>query len=68
MMNTVGMANYAISLGSTFRRDLVTMFGRYIGQVTLYAAQGLNLAIVNGWLEEPPSYVDRENLVNNPQH
>lgn len=68
MMNTVGMANFSISLGSSIRRDLVTMFGRYIGQVSLYAAQGLNLAIENGWLEEPSSYVDRKELTNNLQH
>lgn len=68
MLNTIGMANYAISLGSTFRRDLLTMYGRYISQVTLYAAKGLDLAIENGWLEEPPSYVDRQSLINQTTH
>lgn len=68
MLNTIGMANYAISLGSTFRKDLVAMYGRYIGQVVLYAAKGLDLAIDNGWLEEPPIYLDRQNLINEKKH
>lgn len=68
MLNTIGMANYAVSLGSAFRRDLVAMYGRYMSELALYAAKGLDLAIENGWLEEPPSYVDRQSLTNRTQH
>jgi hypothetical protein len=66
VLNSIGLANYAVSAGSTFRKDLILMYGRYLAQVTKYAADGIKLAIENKWLEEPPRFVDRKNLITLP--
>lgn len=68
MMSAAGIQNYAISLASSPRKDLALMYGRQIVETTNYANDGLKIMIDNGWLEEPPRYVDRRELVNTSKH
>lgn len=68
MMNEAGIANYAVSLASSPRQDLALMYGKLIVQTADYAKDGLKIMIDNGWLEEPPCYVDRSKLINTSEH
>lgn len=68
MMNAAGIANYAVSLASSPRQDLALMYGKLIVETANYAEDGLKIMIDNGWLEEPPRYVDRDKLVNTSKH
>lgn len=68
MMNAAGIANYAVSLASSPRQDLALMYGKLIVETADYAKDGLKIMIDNGWLEEPPRYVDRSKLVNTSKH
>ncbi|MFD2922972.1 DUF3231 family protein [Halobacillus naozhouensis] len=53
---------YGAALSVVQRRDLAVQYARLIGQIGLYAEDGCNLLIKNGWLEQPPLTDDRENL------
>lgn len=68
MMNAAAIANSAVSLASSPRQDLALMYGRLIAQIAGYANDGIKIMIDNGWLEEPPRYVDRSELVNTTKH
>lgn len=68
MMNAAGIANNAVSMASSPRPDLALMYGRLIAQTADYANEGVKIMIDNGWLEEPPRYVDRSKLVNTTKH
>ncbi|MFX4262077.1 DUF3231 family protein [Pelotomaculum propionicicum] len=68
MMNAAGIANYAISLASSPRRDLASVYGRLIAKTADFANDGFKIMIENGWLEEPPSYIDRTELRNTAKH
>lgn len=45
---------YGASLAVVQRRDLAAQYTRLIGGIGLYAEDGANLMISNGWLEQPP--------------
>jgi hypothetical protein len=68
IMNAAGIANSAVSLSSSPRPDLALMYGRLIAQTADFANDGAKILIDNGWLEEPPRYVDRSKLVNTTKH
>ena len=53
-MNAGGIGNYGASLAASLRLDLATDYARLLTEVGLYAEDGANLLIDNGWLEEPP--------------
>ncbi|MFD1171163.1 DUF3231 family protein [Oceanobacillus picturae] len=61
-MITLGIGFYGISISSNMRRDLVTHYTRLSGEILLYSEDGSNILIDNGWLEEPPRMVDRDEL------
>ncbi|MDD4239060.1 MAG: DUF3231 family protein [Desulfotomaculaceae bacterium] len=63
-----GITNTAVSLASSPRLDLALMYGRLIVQTADFANDGIKIMIDNGWLEEPPRYVDRSELVNTTKH
>jgi hypothetical protein len=53
---------YGAGLSVVQRRDLGAMYSRLIVQMEVFAEDGINLLIENGWLEEAPGAVDREAL------
>ncbi|WP_163527402.1 DUF3231 family protein [Halobacillus ihumii] len=55
---------YGAALSVVQRRDLAVQYARLIGQIGLYAEDGTNILIKNGWLEQPPLAADRVNLTN----
>jgi hypothetical protein len=53
-LTTVSMALYGSALGTITRRDLGALFMRIMKDSILYAEDGTNIMISNGWLEKPP--------------
>jgi hypothetical protein len=62
IMSAVGIGNYGYAISATQRRDLGTDYLRLIGEVSKYAEDGANIMIENGWMEKPPSAIDRDKL------
>ncbi|MGG1576119.1 DUF3231 family protein, partial [Fictibacillus sp. NRS-1165] len=62
-MSAAGIANYGASMAASPRRDIGLKYSRILVEVSLYAEDGANLMIDNGWLEEPPQSPDREHLI-----
>jgi len=61
-LNAAGIGYYGASLGASPRRDLGAAFTRLMTEVGLYAEDGANIMISNGWMEKPPSSPDRKDL------
>ncbi|MGY0694611.1 DUF3231 family protein [Virgibacillus sp. FSP13] len=63
-MITLGISFYGMSISTNIRRDLISHYTRLSGEIALYSEDGANIMIDNGWLEEPPRMVDRNELAN----
>jgi hypothetical protein len=63
-LNAAGIAHYGRSLGLSYRRDLGADYVRLTAEIAQFIEDGANIMIENGWLEQPPQAVDREQLVN----
>lgn len=61
-MITLGIAFYGASITANIRRDIASHFIRLSGEILLYSEDGANIMIDNGWAEEPPRMVDRDEL------
>ncbi|WP_019413957.1 DUF3231 family protein [Paenisporosarcina sp. TG20] len=61
-LNAAGIGYYGVSIGTSPRRDLGIAYSRLMAEVGLYAEDGANMMISNGWMEKPPSSPDRKNL------
>jgi Protein of unknown function (DUF3231) len=55
---------FGAGLAVTQRRDIAMDYTRIIAEIGLYAEDGAQLLIKNGWLEQPPLADDRETLAN----
>ncbi|WNF35110.1 DUF3231 family protein [Bacillaceae bacterium IKA-2] len=64
-LNSVGIGHYGRSLGLSPRRDLGANYLRLSAEIALYAEDGTNIMIDNGWLEQPPQATDRDQLNKN---
>jgi hypothetical protein len=62
-MIAAGIGNYGIAIAASPRRDIGMKYASILPEITLYAEDGANLLIKNGWLEEPPEADDRNQLV-----
>ncbi|MCA1030462.1 DUF3231 family protein [Bacillus timonensis] len=62
MLTAFGIGDYAISSAASLRSDLQGEYANILSDVTTFAKQGMKLMIKYGWLEEPPSAPDRNNL------
>jgi hypothetical protein len=60
----VTIAFYGTSLSVATRRDLAEKYISMTSELLLFAEDGTNLMIENGWLEEPPKASDRRALTN----
>ncbi|GLB60696.1 DUF3231 family protein [Cytobacillus sp. NCCP-133] len=50
------------SSGINIRKDLVVRYAKMMAEVGNYANEGAKIMIDNGWLENPPQSLDREEL------
>lgn len=63
-MNTAGMVAKGTILSTILRHDITAALAVSVTEIANYAEDGVNIMIENGWLEEPPRLVDREELKN----
>ncbi|MDN3015857.1 DUF3231 family protein [Paenibacillus sp. BSR1-1] len=56
------LSYYGSALSVNSRRDIGAHYQRLILELLLFAEDGANLMIKNGWLEQPPTASDRESL------
>ncbi|MFZ3589876.1 DUF3231 family protein [Bacillus sp. DJP31] len=61
-MIAAGIGNYGVAMGASPRRDIGMKYASLIPEIALYAEDGANIMIKNGWLEEPPQTDNREKL------
>ncbi|QOR65210.1 DUF3231 family protein [Cytobacillus suaedae] len=61
-LTAASTSHYGTSLGSSPRRDLGAHYTRFVLEIMQFAEDGANIMINNGWLEQPPSAVDRQKL------
>ena len=57
-----GVGFYGTSLGVSSRRDLGAHYLKILGGLLLFAEDIANLMIDKGWMEQPPSMVNRDEL------
>ncbi|WP_026671901.1 DUF3231 family protein [Alkalihalobacterium bogoriense] len=62
---SVTVGYYGAALSSCQRRDLMAQYLKIMAEIGLYAEDGANLLIKNGWMEQPPMASDRQALANN---
>ncbi|WP_099364214.1 DUF3231 family protein [Fredinandcohnia onubensis] len=60
---TLSVGYYGTAVSQSPRADLSTMYNRLSLEVQLYAEDGANIMIKNGWLEQPPMASDRDELI-----
>jgi hypothetical protein len=61
-LNSVGIAHYGTSAGTSMRHDLGAIYVRLAAEIAKYAGEGLNIMMENAWLEQPPQATDRDKL------
>lgn len=53
---------YGSSMALSPRRDVGTQYSRLTAEILKYSEDGANIMIKNGWMEEPPRALDRDEL------
>jgi hypothetical protein len=61
-LTAASTSHYGTSLGTSPRRDLGSHYVRLMAEVLKFGEDGANIMINNGWLEQPPTALDREKL------
>ncbi len=59
---SLSIGYYGQALAASPRRDLGVHYERLIQELLLYAEDGTEIMIQNGWLEQPPKSPDRDQL------
>ncbi len=54
---------YGTSMAMSPRRDIGLNYVKLTAEIALYAEDGANIMIKNGWLEQPPMAPDRDELI-----
>lgn len=65
---TLSVGYYGTAVSQSPRGDLSTMYNRLSLEVQMYAEDGTNIMIKNGWLEQPPMASDRDELIRKKNH
>lgn len=60
---TAGIGNYGMAIAQSQRKDLAVTYTRLFGEAMEYAEEGGKLLVENGWMEQPPLAIDREELL-----
>ncbi len=63
MLSATGTGNYATAASASQRSDLIINYERLSLEVALYAKDGADIMIKNQWMEQPPTTLDKEQLV-----
>lgn len=62
LMVSAGFGNYATALTVSMRHDIQADFLRLSAEVAKYGAEGINIMIENGWLEQPLQAINHNDL------
>ncbi|MFD2045406.1 DUF3231 family protein [Ornithinibacillus salinisoli] len=68
ILSANGIGNYGFSIGTSQRKDLTTNYARLTAEVGLFAEDGMNIMIDNGWIERPPHASDRGSLIKHKKN
>ncbi|MBU8918683.1 DUF3231 family protein [Bacillus sp. FJAT-29953] len=60
---TLSVGYYGTAVSQSPRGDISAMYNRLSLEVQLFAEDGANIMIKNGWLEQPPMASDRDELI-----
>jgi hypothetical protein len=60
---TLSIGYYGTAVSQSPRADISAMYNRLSLEVLMYAEDGANIMIKNGWLEQPPMASDRDQLI-----
>lgn len=63
-LSAAGIGNYGVSSSLSLRADIIANYARLTGEIALYAEDGANILIDNGWMEQPPQAVNHKKLMN----
>ncbi|PFO08337.1 hypothetical protein COJ85_03590 [Bacillus sp. AFS076308] len=63
-MIAAGVGNYGMGMAASPRKDLGFQYASLIPEIALYAEDGANIMIKNGWMEEPPQADDKDQLMD----
>ena len=63
-VSQAGLGNYGMASAQCMRRDLPPLYSRLALEVATYADDVLETLIHNGWMEQPPLVVNRDELVH----
>jgi hypothetical protein len=64
VLTALSLGNIGGSIALSLRRDISAKYLKQMMKVGLYAEDGAELMIENGWLEQPPISADRKELIN----
>jgi hypothetical protein len=60
---SLSIGYYGTAISQSPRGDISAMYNRLSLEVQMYAEDGANIMIKNGWMEQPPMASDRDELV-----
>ncbi|MFS0822083.1 DUF3231 family protein [Bacillus sp. 1P02SD] len=63
-LNSIDITLIGHAQALSMRTDLVAFYTKTIGEIFLYAAKGFKMLVERGWMQEPPSNLDRNKLRN----
>ncbi|WP_226582315.1 DUF3231 family protein [Halobacillus litoralis] len=63
VLSSSGQGNYAGGASSSLRYDIVFTYQRLAIEIAIYAKDGMDIMINNGWFEEPPQAPDLQKLI-----
>ena len=61
-LSAAGIGNYGVSSSLSFRSDIIGNYVKLTGEIALYAEDGANILINNGWFEQPPQAINHKSL------
>lgn len=63
VLSAAGQGNYSTASTASMRSDITLNYQRLSAEIAMYAKDGADIMIKNGWLEEPPQVPNREKLI-----
>ncbi|SHG60189.1 DUF3231 family protein [Ornithinibacillus halophilus] len=64
MLTSTGFGNYAASAATSLRMDIALNYERLSLEIAKIMKSGADIMIKNGWMEQPPTTPDRNQLAN----
>lgn len=62
-LSQLGISAYGTALSTNMRRDLGGIYLNFLLKAIAYSEDGAQMIINRGWMEQPPTFTDRERLI-----